>query len=328
MKTIGIDIGGTKIAIGTVDETGTCHAKTSFDTASKDGFPSAIRRITASIEKLLDQSRWKLSELDGIGVGCTGPVDPTRGTIHNPHTLATWEDCNIVQSLADQFVVPVFLENDADSAAMGEFRFGAGRDANPLVMVTFGTGIGFSAIIDGKPLRGVGGSHPELGHIPTVAGGPNCYCGIQGCFESMASGTAIEQAGRKLGLITTRDVFRAAQSGDHRSQRIIENAVFAVERAAWSIAHSFFPQRILLGGGMMEDHFDLFSQAMQKSLARAVMFSPESIVIAPTRLGNLSGVIGAASLVIHHVHSVTPPSSKSLNAKIGGHDDLTLFDSL
>jgi len=297
MKTIGIDIGGTKIAMATVDETGRCIASLAFETAPKGGFPAALQRILAGIDQLLNESQWELRGLDGIGIGCTGPVNPSRGTIHNPHTLPTWDDCNIVQSLMDHFKIPVRLENDADTAAMGEFRFGAGRDANPLVMLTFGTGIGFSAIIDGKLLRGEGGSHPELGHIPAVSDGPSCYCGIQGCFESMASGTAIEQAGRKIGLMTTREVFRAYKSEHRGARKIIDEALLAVEQAAWSIAHSFSPTRILLGGGMMEDHYDLFAQAMRKSMARTVMIKPNSIEIAPTRLGSLAGVIGAASLV-------------------------------
>lgn len=212
-----------------------------------------------------------------------------------------------MQSLEDHFKVPVRLENDADSAAMGEFLFGAGRCANPLVMLTFGTGIGFATIVDGKILRGTSGSHPELGHIPTDSGGPSCYCGIDGCFESMASGTAIEQAGRKIGLMTTREVFQAYKSEHHRQHRdarkIIDNALFAVEQAAWSIAHSFVPERILLGGGMMENHYDLFALAIRDSLARTVMIQPNSIEIASTRLGNLAGVIGAASLVMHHSES-------------------------
>ena len=301
MKAIGIDIGGTKISVAAIDESGSIRSQASFPTEPATGFGPAVERISNAVVELTEKAGWRLDELNGIGIGCTGPVDPKRGTVHNPYTLPTWDDCNIVQSLEDHFKIPVRLENDADSAALAEFRFGAGRDANPLVMLTFGTGIGFSAIVDGNFLRGVDGSHPELGHIPAVSDGPRCYCGIHGCFESMASGTAIEQAGRKIGLKTTREVFRAYKSEHRGARKIIDDALLAVEQAAWSIAHSFLPKRILLGGGMMEDHYDLFAQAMRKSLERTVLIKPNSIEIASTRLGNLAGVVGAASLVMQRL---------------------------
>ena len=114
-----------------------------------------------------------------------------RGTINNPYTLPTWEDVPIVDFLVDRFGVPVSLENDADAAALGEYWQGAGRDVQRLCAVTVGTGIGTAYILHGKIVRGNGGWHPEGGHMIIDPSGPQCYCGAKGCWESLASGSAI-----------------------------------------------------------------------------------------------------------------------------------------
>jgi glucokinase len=201
--------------------------------------------------------------------------------------------------LRARFGVSVRLENDADTAALGEYRFGAGRNSEPAVMLTFGTGIGFAAIVRGQIYRGVDGSHPELGHIATAIQGPRCYCGIDGCFESLASGTAMEAAGREAGFANSREVFDAAKNGHVAASRVVDRALQATASAAWNIAHSFVPERMILGGGIMEDHFALFAQAIESSLARAVMIPRSKVQVVPASLGARAGVVGAACLAMH-----------------------------
>ncbi len=232
----------------------------------------------------------------GIGIGCAGPVDPLTGLINNPYTLPTWDNCNIVSTLRDKFEVPVFLENDADAALLGEVFSGAGKGCDPAVMLTFGTGVGGSAISGGRIYRGVAGGHPEIGHIPVSTGGPKCYCGIEGCLESIASGTAIAQAGHELGLADSREVFAAAHSG---AKAIIERAVHATASAAWALLHTFMPQRIILGGGLMDEHYALFATAIQQKIARATMLLPGHCDVAKAVLGNDAGLVGAASLALN-----------------------------
>src|SRR4029079_6704818 len=132
-------------------------------------------------------------------------------------TLTGWDRCNIVAPLSERFRVPVCLENDADAAVFGECAAGAGRGCDPVVMLTFGTGIGGGAVVSGHIYRGVRGEHPELGHIPTSADRLECYCGIGGCLESVASGTAIAQAGAEAGYADARAVFAAADQGEARA---------------------------------------------------------------------------------------------------------------
>ena len=298
MVAIGIDIGGTKIAIAAVGSQGEVLANVRFATEPRLGFATALGRMISGIKSVISDAGVKGEMLDGIGIGCAGPVDPVRGTIHNPHTLPTWDDCNLVSPLGDLFGVPVRLENDADAAASGEAHFGAGRGSDPMVMLTFGTGIGFAAIVKGQIYRGVAGEHPEAGHIPTVADGPECYCGLRGCFEAMASGTAIDAAGKVAGFADGRAVFAAAAKGNTVAAGILNAATQATATAIWTLAHTFLPQRFVLGGGLIDDHFELFATPARDALLRAVLLPKGRVEIVRASLGNDAGVVGAASLVM------------------------------
>ncbi len=298
MVAIGIDIGGTKIAVAAVSSQGEVLANVRFATEPHLGFATALNKMISGINSVINDAGVKSEMLDGIGIGCAGPVDPLRGTIHNPHTLPTWDDCDLVSPLAERFSVPVRMENDADAAASGEARFGAGRGSDPMVMLTFGTGIGFAAIMKGQIYRGVAGEHPEAGHIPTTADGPECYCGLRGCFEAMASGTAIDAAGKVAGFADGRAVFAAAAKGNTVAAGILDAATQATATAIWTLAHTFLPQRFVLGGGLIDDHFELFATPARDALLRAVLLPKGRVEIVRASLGNDAGVVGAASLVM------------------------------
>ena len=294
---IGIDIGGTKIAVAAVDQTGRIRARISLATEAELGFGRAVERISRAITDIALQAGWPLTNLHGIGIGCAGPLDPVRGTINNPYTLAGWDDCDIATPLQRRFSVPVYLENDADAAALGECFTGAGRGFDPVVMLTFGTGIGGACVVRGKVFRGVTGGHPEIGHIPIQADGPSCYCGTAGCFESLASGAAIGDAGSKLGLADSREVFIASAQGHPNARAIVERAAQAAAMAAWTLLHTLMPQRIILGGGLMDEHYELFAEAMRRKITPATMAPAGQITVAKAALGNDAGLVGAASLV-------------------------------
>jgi glucokinase len=298
MVAIGIDIGGTKIAVAAVSSQGEVLANVRFATEPHLGFATALNKMISGINSVINDAGVKSEMLDGIGIGCAGPVDPLRGTIHNPHTLPTWDDCDLVSPLAERFSVPARMENDADAAASGEARFGAGRGSDPMVMLTFGTGIGFAAIMKGQIYRGVAGEHPEAGHIPTTADGPECYCGLRGCFEAMASGTAIDAAGKVAGFSDGRAVFAAAAKGNTVAAGILDAATQATATSIWTLAHTFLPQRFVLGGGLIDDHFELFATPARDALLRAVLLPKGRVEIVRASLGNDAGVVGAASLVM------------------------------
>jgi glucokinase len=274
-RVVGIDIGGTKIAVAAIDGTGELVREAAIPTEPERGFASGISRITDAVTRVVEESGWSPREIHGIGIGCAGPVDPARGTIHNPYTLPGWQDGDIVTALREAFGCPVLLENDADMALLGECGAGAGRGVDPVVMLTFGTGIGGAALVGGAILRGVAGEHPELGHVPVDPRGPACYCGTNGCFESLASGSALAARGN------------------------LPEALSAVGAAIWTIVHALLPERIVLGGGVMDTHYDAFAAAASQAIGRAKLAPPGRVTVARARLGNRAGLFGAASAVIN-----------------------------
>ncbi len=173
-----IDIGGTKIAIGLVSEEGrTIVRQAVFPTEPERGFADGMGHVRGALLKLLAETGAGLSDLGGIGVGCTGPLDPFSGVLgHNADTLPSWQNHSLVEGLSDLGAV-VVVENDADTAALGEYTWGVGQGCARFLYVTFSTGIGSGAILDHKLYRGVDGSHPEVGHSIVDPNGPPCYCG-------------------------------------------------------------------------------------------------------------------------------------------------------
>lgn len=174
-----IDIGGTKIALGLVSDEGRILRQAVFPTEPECGFADGMERVRAALLKLLAEAGAGLSGLRGIGVGCTGPLDPFSGVLgHNADTLPSWQNHSLVEGLSD-LGAPVVVENDADTAALGEYTWGVGQGCGRFLYVTFSTGIGSGAILDHKLYRGVDGSHPEVGHSIVDPNGPPCYCGTR-----------------------------------------------------------------------------------------------------------------------------------------------------
>ena len=298
-KSIGIDIGGTKIAMAAVENDGRLLASTEIPTEAEKHFGKAINRIGVTIERLIKKVGWMTSDLSGIGIGCAGPVNRIEGTINNPYTLPEWDHCNIVNPLYERFnhQIPVFLENDADAALIGEWYAGSAKGFKTVLMLTFGTGIGGSVLVNGKIYRGISGEHPEYGHIPVETEGPECYCGRSGCFEAIASGAAMTAAGKNMGFSDSREIFETyIHQGDGGAKKIIERTLRAISIAAWTFLHTFMPESIIIGGGIGEQHFDLFAKCFQEAIKEATMVPSDGIKILKAQMGNQAGVVGAANL--------------------------------
>lgn len=297
----GIDIGGTKIAVGVCDAAGSILAQRQFPTEAAAGFDRAIERMAAAIRECLAESGRNVADLAGIGIGCAGPVDPRRGTIDNPYTLPTWDGVDIVTPLGERFGgIAVRLENDADAALVGEAACGAGRGCERLVMLTFGTGVGSGVLLGGQVYRGARDVHPELGHLPITADGPDCYCGLRGCFESLASGSAIADAATKAGFRDAAHVFQATDAGDPKARGIVDRALDAVFRGVWTVQHTFVPERIILGGGVIDHQFARFAEAAERGVSQAVLNPQGATQVVQAELGNRAGLIGAAQLGLPH----------------------------
>ncbi|HYO18767.1 MAG TPA: ROK family protein, partial [Dermatophilaceae bacterium] len=189
--TIGLDIGGTKISGGVIDECGAILAKGRRDTPALD--PSAIIHEAASLTRELSLEH----KIDAVGVACAAFIDRAGSTVYFSPNLA-WRDEPLQQRLESALELPVTIENDANAAAWGEFRFGAADEAANMVMVTVGTGIGGGIVVDGVLMHGAFGVAAELGHMRVVPGGVRCGCGNRGCWEMYASGTALVREARDL----------------------------------------------------------------------------------------------------------------------------------
>ncbi|HEX2971105.1 MAG TPA: ROK family protein [Tepidisphaeraceae bacterium] len=297
-RAIGIDIGGTKISLGLVNHTGHILAQLKLPTNPDQGFDPAIQRISDAIGDLLQQTHTTLANVAGIGIGCPGPLNPFTGVILNDFTLPSWGGHNLIQALHNRFGIPVHLENDADAALLGEAFAGAGRGASNLVMLTFGTGVGGAALSQGTVYRGAHGEHPEIGHLPIDPTGPACYCGLNGCLESIASGTGIGNLGKAAGFTDAQDVFTSALANNDLARSIVDRAIAAATTALWTLIHTFLPERVILGGGIMERHYSLFEPSLQRVISQATLRPSTGMQLCQAQLQNDAGLVGAAFLAL------------------------------
>jgi glucokinase len=298
-----VDIGGTKLAIGVVDDHGRVLEKAEVPTDVERGFDHAMLEISALLCGCLERAGVKLN---GIGIGCTGQVDAVTGTMGEVHNLPGWKGGNPVLSLSGHFGVPVALENDADAAALGELYWGSGKARPPMIYVTVGTGIGVSVILDGKIYRGAGQCHPEMGHQVIDPAGPLCTCGVRGCWESLASGPAlvawIEKNAPKnypRENLTAREVSSRAQAGDEWARRAVESVGHYLGLGLANLVNIFAPHTIVLGGSVMKSAPLFLPRIHQVIRENCTLVPHDRIEMALASLGPDGGLIGAAQ-VWHH----------------------------
>lgn len=298
-----VDIGGTKLALGVVDESGRVIEKAEVPTDAARGFEHAMREISALLRQCALQTD---STLRGIGIGCTGQVDAPTGVLGEVHNLPGWKGSNPVAFLSQEFGVPVALENDADAAALGELYWGSGKSHTPMIYVTVGTGIGVSVILDGKIYRGAGQCHPEIGHQVIDPAGPLCTCGVRGCWESLASGPAIAAWIEKNAPenyphngVSAREVCSWAEAGDEWARRAVEHVGYYLGLGLANLVNIFAPRTIVLGGSVMKSA-PLFLDRIHQVIRENCKLVPhDHIEITLASLGPEVALIGAAQ-VWHH----------------------------
>ncbi len=248
-----------------------------------------------------------------IGVSFGGPVDSTTGMIRLSHHVPGWENLPLRQWLQAEFNVPVAVDNDANVAALGEYRFGAGQGYHHLCYITVSTGVGGGWILNGQLWRGAEGMAGEMGHTVVQPDGPLCLCGKQGCVERLASGPYIAQQVREtlsqspsqgqilrelvhhdLNAITAQRISQAANQGDELSQRAIRQAGWAVGRGIGNAANLINPQRFILGGGVTQAG-EIFWQEV-RYVARQTALPEVHFDIIPAQLGDEAPLWGAVAL--------------------------------
>jgi len=298
-----VDIGGTKIAVGVVDQAGRVLAKSECSTEGERGFDDAMRRVTALLLQCEERAGVKL---EGIGIGCAGPLDSRTGILGDVNNLRCWSGSNPVNVLSREFGLSVALENDANAAALGELRWGAGRSKTRFLYVTVGTGIGVSVVVEGEVYRGARGYHPEIGHHIVDPSGPPCSCGARGCWESLAAGPAMvawlkQDAPTSYAKtnLTAREICARAQDSDEWARRAVEREAYYLGLGLANLISLFAPEAIVLGGSVMKSA-PLFLERMQEVMRQNCRLVPvDQVEIRLAALGADAGLIGAAE-VWHH----------------------------
>jgi len=297
IKAIGaVDIGGTKIAAGIVNSAGVLLAGQECPTSAELGPQNGLSRM---VKMLGEAAATAGCELIGVGIGCTGPVDPFNGEVGEVEFLRGWEGFNLVEGLSRKLGVEVRLENDADAAALGEARWGTGKGSARFIYVTISTGIGVGVVFDGKLYRGVDGAHPEIGHHIIDPSGPLCTCGANGCWESLASGPAMVNWLADPRFQTALEICQAAEAGDLPAQKAVERVGYFLGLGLANLVTLFIPDTIALGGGVMKS-YPLFEAKIHQMGHYACGYVPADLVkILPASLGSQVGLVGAASVWLH-----------------------------
>jgi len=295
-----MDIGGSKIACGLVTGNGEVLASASLPTRPEEG---ATRRIDAAVNLLRDQADQLGLRIEAAGIGCTGPVHPASGTIGDVPFLPGWEGFAVTEYIEQALSVPVFLENDADAAALGEARFGAGRDSSPFILVTVGSGIGAGIITGSSIYRGFQGIHPEPGHMVIHTGGRPCSCGGLGCWEAYCGGLSWEAAVRQetgsREPLKAADIFENAARGIEPYVQAVQEFCSNMAAGLVNLVNTFAPQRIALTGGIMQSKH-IFLDDVLLEVGRLCHLVPAgSTSIAAGLLGKDAGLVGAASIILH-----------------------------
>ena len=299
-----VDIGGTKIAVGMVDDSGNVLSRLECPTNAARGYANRLARM---IDMLRRTSRDVHVEISGIGIGSTGVVHPGSGAFGDVDLLPGWQGNNPVQDLAREFKVTVAIENDADASALGEAGWGAGKSKSRLIYVTVGTGIGAGIILDGQLYRGVDMAHPEISHHVIDPSGPDCSCGYRGCWESLATGPAMaawfnaNAAGERRSPqdLSAAQICQLSKSGDELAQRAVEREAHYLGLGLANLINLFVPDVIVLGGSVMKSAA-LFLEGIRKVISQGCRFVPyEKTELALASLGEDANLIGAAR-VWHH----------------------------
>jgi glucokinase len=301
---LAVDLGATHTRAALVDPTGTVRGKRTAPTP-RDGDPSAVLApLFAMLDALVAEHRPA-----AIGVAAIGPLDTATGALlgRPPNLGDGWRDLPLGAALTDRYNLPTAVERDTNVSALGEHAFGAARGSEDFIYLTVSSGIGGAVVTRGRLLGGAHGLAGELGHIPVDLHGPPCGCGLNGCVEAIASGTAIAAAGRAAAqdgvwpdapqTITAREVAAAARAGAAVPGEIMDRAYAAFAAATVGLVNAFDPGLIVVGGALAEAEGDRLLAPARAALGHALGASARDVAVVPAALGDDNGLLGAPALV-------------------------------
>ena len=308
MYRIGIDLGGTNIAVGVVNDRYEIVARRSVPTGAERPAEEVIRDMGDAVEEALRQAGLTAVDCASMGVGSPGACDPQTGVVKRAYNL-NWFDVPVCRMLHQRFGIPVRLGNDANCAALAEVVAGAAVGCQDMVLITLGTGVGSGIISRGKILSGLRGGAGEAGHMLLVLDGEPCTCGRRGCWEAYSSATALIRQARQAAAehpesllagaeeITGKTVFDAADRGDETANAVVDRFCDYLGAGVTNIVNALAPEVILIGGGISRQGERLLAP-VRRYVERNCFGGKDGAVpvIAPAKLGNEAGIIGAAAL--------------------------------
>ncbi|MCF8038419.1 MAG: ROK family protein [Desulfohalobiaceae bacterium] len=309
---LGIDLGGTKILTAVINEKMEVIARDHSITPADKGPNDIIRAIWDSAERCFTQTTLDVTAVDAISIGAPGPSSPEAGILFTSPNLPNMRNVSLVDIFQKEFNKKVYLINDANAAALAEFKFGAARGLRHVIYITVSTGIGGGIIIDGQLYTGAIGTAAELGHMTINDRGPRCNCGNIGCWETLASGTALAREARQkiregaqtsilkhaIGDIDTVDaktVQIAAQNGDGLAHELIARTGYYLGVGLANLLNMFNPEMIIIGGGVSNLGEMILAPAYQTAKDRAYDVAYSAVQFASPKLDRNSGVLGAAA---------------------------------
>jgi glucokinase len=318
LLTLGIDLGGTKILTAVTNSQGKMLSRDHSITPASKGHETVIQSILDSAHSALEQAGVAISQISAIGIGAPGISNPEAGIVFTSPNLPGWRDVPLRDIIQSRLGKKAFLINDANAAALGELYFGAARGARNFIYITLSTGIGGGIVIDGKIYTGAIGTAGEVGHMTIDDNGPICNCGNKGCWETLASGTAlareakhrIEEGARTSILkyadgdvekVTAQVIQSAAEQGDSLAKELIAQTGYYVGVGLANLINIFNPELIVIGGGLSNIGDMLFGPAFKTAGERAYKEAFQAVRFVPAELGRNSGVLGAAAFAFQEM---------------------------
>lgn len=308
---IGFDVGGTGLKAALIQGARLLSSVTA-ETPAQEHPETGIEVMAELIQMLKREAAQNQLTIGAVGVGLAGLIDAPNGTVITAPNLPKWENVPLVEKLSERIELPVAVDNDVRTMAMGELRYGAGQGAHNMLCLTVGTGVGSAIIINGQIYRGSSLSAGEFGHVPVIyQGGRNCGCGSRGCLETVAGTEGILSLAQQYidkGLapqleaksqhqkLTPRLIFDAAQAGDAGAQSVFQELGHWLGLALAGAVNFINPEKIVIGGGIAQAGDLLFQPVLKAIRSHAFQRPVEALELLPAQLGAEAGMIGAAAM--------------------------------
>jgi glucokinase len=305
---IGVDLGGTNLRSAILSPEGEILDRHKEATHAAEGWEKVVARLVENIKRQRESAVRRGFDVAAVGVGAPGVIQADKGVVVKSPNFPDWDNLPLKDQLEKTLDIPVFLENDANAAALGEQWHGAGQGIRSMILLTLGTGVGGGIILDNKIWHGADGMAGEIGHMTLIPDGRPCTCGNTGCLEMYASARGIVQSYREalgkpfapahgqLGQITSEQVYEAAGAGNEIALRVMKDMGRMLGIGIASLINIFNPERIVVGGGV-KDAWPLFIDTTREEiLKRAFEVPAKRTEIVPSKLGDDAGMVGAAAV--------------------------------